>query len=75
MRSKIGMAAALLVAFAASAAAQSDTSGPSDAEAAVQQLATAEADASAREEPKICRTRKATGSLTRRNRICLTQAQ
>ena len=24
---------------------------------------------------KICRTEKATGSLTRRNRICLTQAQ
>ena len=27
------------------------------------------------EERKICRTEKATGSLTRRNRICLTAAQ
>lgn len=27
------------------------------------------------EEKKICRTQKATGSLTRRTRICMTQAQ
>jgi hypothetical protein len=33
------------------------------------------ADEAAKEEKKICRTEKMTGSLTRRSRICLTQAQ
>jgi transposase-like protein len=35
----------------------------------------ANSDAQARQEKKICRTEKATGSLTRRTRICLTEVQ
>ena len=37
--------------------------------------AATDSQATPAEERKICRTEKATGSLTRRNRICLTQAQ
>lgn len=37
--------------------------------------ATDVAEAAPAEERKICRTEKATGSLTRRNRICLTAVQ
>ena len=35
----------------------------------------AEAEADPPKEKKICRTDKATGSLTRRTRICMTEAQ
>lgn len=38
-------------------------------------FATEPNDAEARQEKKICRVEKATGSLTRRTRICLTEAQ
>lgn len=57
--------AAPLVADAAEEAAVNSTRAPEDGPAA--------ADGEA--EKKICRTEKATGSLTRRTRICLTQAQ
>ena len=52
-------AAAFTVAFAVAA-------GPGDAQDAAE---------AAKEEKKICRTEKATGSLTRRTRICMTAAQ
>ena len=53
------------------AAEQAASAGPAE-----QSSATATgAEAPAQDEKKICRTEKATGSLTRRNRICLTQAQ
>ena len=34
-----------------------------------------QAERQAKQEKRICRTEKATGSLTRRTRLCLTQAQ
>ena len=37
--------------------------------------APANSDAQARQEKKICRSEKATGSLTRRTRICMTAAE
>jgi hypothetical protein len=43
------------------------------APAVANELAAAEEPAKA--EPKICRVDRATGSLARRNRICLTRAQ
>jgi hypothetical protein len=47
-----------------------------DTAVASERVSAAPADTNAaQEEKKICRTEKATGSLTRRNRICLTQAQ
>ena len=35
----------------------------------------ADTDAAPQEEKKVCRTERATGSLTRRTRVCLTAAQ
>lgn len=75
MTSKTVLAAVLLTTLAGSAAAQSEPSPGLDTEAAEPLQATADVPAPAQDERKICRTEKATGSLTRRNRICLTQAQ
>lgn len=68
---KIGIlvVAALMTATGASAA-----TGGEDA-AAVEQTSNAAADAEPKEEKKICRTERATGSLTRRTRVCMTAAQ
>ncbi len=43
--------------------------------APAEQTRAAAAEAEPQEERKICRTERATGSLTRRTRICLTAAQ
>jgi hypothetical protein len=70
-------AAVLLTAVGAGAiAAPPDGLATVDTAAAAERVSTAAADADAtQDEKKICRTEKATGSLTRRNRICLTEAQ
>ena len=71
----------LLVTIMLTAAGIAEAAPPSPKAAegtqvAVTQASGAAADASdAAAERKICRTEKATGSLTRRNRVCLTQAQ
>jgi len=77
MKSSILAVAILLAATGAIAAPPDDeaaeraaTAGPAE-----QVSAATDAEAAAQEEKKICRTEKATGSLTRRNRICMTQAQ
>jgi len=69
---KMGIFAAALALIATGSIA-----APPDDEAAeqVSTAAATDAEAAEQEEKKICRTEKATGSLTRRNRICMTQAQ
>ena len=73
---KIGIlaAAAVLVASGAAAAPQGDNSAETAAASAEPSAAT-EAEAEPQEEKKVCRTERATGSLTRRTRVCLTAAQ
>jgi hypothetical protein len=71
-------AAVLLGAGGASAAppAEPDPAAPAAAgEPAASEVAVADAAADHVSEKKICRTEKVTGSLSRRNRICLTEAQ
>ena len=62
MKTRILGAAMLVVAASALAAPPQETAEQS-------------AQPAAKPERKICRTEKATGSLTRRTRICLTEAQ
>lgn len=68
MKSSILAAAILLTATGANAAPPAD-SGASAASAAT------DTQAAAADEKKICRTERATGSLTRRTRVCMTAAQ
>jgi hypothetical protein len=83
MSMKIGILAAAAMMFAGSAiAAPPSDEGAESAEQAVaakpsEQAAPAAADAGteAQEEKKICRTERATGSLTRRTRVCMTATQ
>ena len=65
MKSSILMAAILLTATGASAAPPAEA-GASEA---------TNTQAAAADDKKICRTERATGSLTRRTRVCLTAAQ
>ena len=62
----LASAGLLLLAGAAGAAAPAGPQAPSS---------TAEPATDAAAERKICRTEKATGSLTRRTRVCLTETQ
>jgi hypothetical protein len=81
MSMKIGfLAAAVLVtttdAIAAPPASDTTAAERAAAAAPAEQGATAaEGGAEPQEEKKICRTERATGSLTRRTRVCLTAAQ
>jgi hypothetical protein len=65
MKSSILMAAILLTATGASAAPPAEA-GASEA---------TNTQAAAADDKKICRTERATGSLTRRTRVCMTAAQ
>lgn len=66
----------LLTATGAMAAAPADDAVRAEQAASASPSAASEAvEAPPEEERKICRTEKATGSLTRRNRICMTAAQ
>ena len=62
---------------AAQPAEQTDTAAAADLATppAVQSDAAGHANANTASEKKVCRSDKVTGSLSRRNRICLTQAQ
>lgn len=78
MKAGIFALAAILAATGAIAAPPADeateraaAAGPAEQAA----IPAADVEAAPPEERKICRTDKATGSLTRRNRICMTQAQ
>lgn len=61
MRTSIGMLAALAIAVSGAGAPGA--------------MAAAAKDEAPKKEKKICRTSKMTGSLTRRSRICMTEAQ
>ena len=68
----------LLVATGAVAAPPSDEAPPAEQAASGSPAAAANAQAEAADpadEKKICRTERATGSLTRRTRVCMTAAQ
>ena len=67
MKSSILAAAILLTATGASAEPAAGAGASASTEATGSQPAA--------EEKKICRTERATGSLTRRSRVCLTAAQ
>ena len=78
MKTGIFAAALALTATSALAAPADDAGAEAAATAAPGQQAPAAntaTDAAPDEEKKICRTERATGSLTRRTRVCLTQAQ
>jgi hypothetical protein len=66
---------ATVILFAATGAAAAPPAGDAAAETASASPSAETGVAPPAEERKICRTEKATGSLTRRNRICLTAAQ
>jgi hypothetical protein len=76
---KVTVLTAVLVAAATGAMA----APPAEAPVPVEQAASAPSaetnagpgDAAEQKEKKICRTERATGSLTRRTRICMTEAQ
>ncbi len=75
---KIGFfaAAALIAATGAIAAPPaSDDEGVATAAPAEQASTATSTGEEPQEEKKICRTERATGSLTRRTRVCLTAAQ
>ena len=68
MKSSILAAAILLMAAGANAAPPADTETSATS-------ASTDTQAQADDNKKICRTEKATGSLTRRTRVCMTAAQ
>ena len=77
---KIGILAATLVLASTGAIAAGpgdDAAEPATTAANAEPAAGAatETDAAAQDEKKICRTERATGSLTRRTRVCMTAAQ
>lgn len=69
--------ALLLAAAGAVAAPPAEQPAPAEQASASPSAATnaAEAGAEPQEEKKICRTERATGSLTRRTRVCMTATQ
>jgi len=66
--------ALLLTATGAVAAPPAEQSAPAE-QAASTATNAADDGAEAQEEKKVCRTERATGSLTRRTRVCMTAAQ
>jgi hypothetical protein len=75
MNSKLLMATILLTASGTAwAAPPADETAATGTAAASTETASTEPEEPA-EEKKICRTERATGSLTRRTRICMTEAQ
>jgi hypothetical protein len=72
MKLAIFAAAAMILTTGAMAAPPSDENGATAVSASPAEQQAAEADPA--DERKICRTEKATGSLTRRTRICMTAA-
>ncbi len=75
MKRTVLAAVILLGATGALAAPPAGEAAPADQAASASPSAATDAAEAPAEEKKICRTQKATGSLTRRNRICMTQAQ
>jgi len=78
MKVRIFVAIAALTATGAVAAPPADdTAAPAASAGPAEQASTAaaNAEADAQDEKKICRTERATGSLTRRTRVCMTVAQ
>ena len=74
------IARGLLAAAVLSSAAVADAAAPRTeerpaGEAAEVAVAPAEAADEPKEEKKICRTERVTGSLTRRSRVCLTESE
>lgn len=68
----------LLTASGATAAPPAEDAAPADEAASASPSAAANAQTAAADpadEKKICRTERATGSLTRRTRVCMTAAQ
>jgi cytochrome c5 len=67
----------VLAATGAAAAPPAEEAAPAEqaASASPSAAANTQAEAEPAEERKICRTEKATGSLTRRTRVCMTAAQ
>lgn len=74
---KIGIlaAAALVAASSALAAPQPADQTAADGAASAPAESTTAAEVEPAEEKKVCRTERATGSLTRRTRVCMTAAQ
>ena len=76
MKAAVFATVVLVAATGAMAAPPAADAGPPEqAASASPSAATDVAEDPPQDERKICRTEKATGSLTRRNRICLTAAQ
>lgn len=75
MKRTVLAAVILLGATSALAAPPAGETAPADQAASASPSAATDVAEPPAEEKKICRTQKATGSLTRRNRICMTQAQ
>ncbi len=79
MKMKMGFLAAAAILASTGAMAAPPTSGGDEAgdaaESAPTEQAAAPSETELEDEKKICRTERATGSLTRRTRICLTAAQ
>jgi hypothetical protein len=78
MKSSILAAAVLLAAtgaLAAPPADQSEQTEQADSSAPAAPANATEDGSEAQEEKKVCRTERATGSLTRRTRVCMTAAQ
>lgn len=66
----------LLAGSAAVAAPPAEEAAPAEqASTAPSATANAQAEANPEDDKKICRTERATGSLTRRTRVCMTAAQ
>jgi len=75
MSMKIGIFAAAALVFTTGAMAAAPGDESDQASAAEQQPVAADAGTEAPAEKKVCRTERATGSLTRRTRVCMTAAQ
>ena len=73
MKLSVLATALLLAASGAMAAPPAEQSAPAEQASTSPSAATSTAEPA--EEKKICRTERATGSLTRRTRVCMTAAQ
>jgi hypothetical protein len=67
--------ALLLTASGAIAAPPAEQSAPAEQASTAPSAPTNAAETDPADEKKICRTERATGSLTRRTRVCMTAAQ
>lgn len=75
MKLTVLAASLLLAASGAVAAPPAEQSAPAEQASTAPSVATNAAEADPADEKKICRTERATGSLTRRTRVCMTAAQ